>query len=1178
MKRNRFSLRYFVDLEGSPDFIFLNECLLFQFEAPNVTDILKGEYSYALSSDDISDPELPFIKNRSNGGTMILWKHTLDPFVTVLSNENQSFLAILFKPPDSPPSLHVSLYLPTSGKESEFIEEVTKLEVFLQEMSEMHPSSLIFIRGDSNVNMNNKQRVNIFNNFKSSYNLNSVCLQHKTYHHFLGNGLFDSNIDVLLHNDAKDVTEEVSNIYCQKDYPQIGSHHDVIASYFTLPRISAKPSKPVKAPIIPNTRTKTVWSTEAIPVYQSLIGQSLSELRDRWYEPGSRSCVSMLVESSSDILNAAARFSNTTISLSRNSSLKSVKVPRAIKTAQNRIRRICKTRSSLPSTDPYHAAITANLVKARKDLRRIVRSYNGSLATAEDQNVISILSSSGASSAIYRKIRSLKSSSAKKISFLKVGSDEYHGDEVKTGFFKSISSLKKRSHDVGDNDEPHDYITDYEYILELCQNKRDLPPISIAMSTEILTRMKYSVNDYYSITPAHYLNAGEEGLDHFNRMLNIIIDDVNNATIEELNACYALLLHKGHGKSRNIDTAYRTISTCPMLSRALDLYIRSLHKDKWNACQAKTQYQGEESCHELAGLLLTELVQHSLYILKEPAYFLFLDAKSAFDCVLPELLIRNLFMAGMDGNTTVLINNRLVNRRTYLDWDRTLMGPIKDELGLEQGGSNSSDYYKIYSNENLKVAQKSLQGIPLNKSPNKSLGNFQSLAKSQVISAIGLADDTVLSANKLSNLSNILSLTQNYCKRYGVTLSHEKTKLVKMSRGNNNDHELYNPICIDTHNINFSDSAEHVGIIRSNEGNMPHIINRIRAHRNALRATLSSGMSQKSRANPLIGLRLQCMYGSPVLLSGVACLVLTSSEISTIDKHLKETHLNIQKLPKKTPRAVVHFLGGSLPGAAAIHLRILSLFGMVARLRGDPLHIQAENVLTSAKSSSKSWFRFVRDICLLYELPHPLTILEQKPSKQTFKKEVKAKVVSYWETKLRGEASLLPSLKYFHPEYMNLTKPHPIWSTAGSCPYEISKAVQQARFLSGRYRCANLTKHWSSSNSEGYCASATCYKQAETIEHILVQCRSYSDCRRRLLSLWLSTPNGVVLKLVREALGSDTDYLVQFILDCSVLPHVIRETQLHGPEILHILFHLTRSWCFSIHRQRMKNLGRWNFQ
>ena len=69
------------------------------------------------------------------------------------------------------------------------------------------------------------------------------------------------------------------------------------------------------------------------------------------------------------------------------------------------------------------------------------------------------------------------------------------------------------------------------------------------------------------------------------------------------------------------------------------------------------------------------------------------------------------------------------------------------------------------------------------------------------------------------------------------------------------------------------------------------------------------------------------VYGLPVLLSGVACLALTGADISTIDKHLKETHLNIQKLPKNTPRAVVHFLGGSLPGTAEIHLRILGLFG-----------------------------------------------------------------------------------------------------------------------------------------------------------------------------------------------------------------------------------------------------------
>ena len=97
-------------------------------------------------------------------------------------------------------------------------------------------------------------------------------------------------------------------------------------------------------------------------------------------------------------------------------------------------------------------------------------------------------------------------------------------------------------------------------------------------------------------------------------------------------------------------------------------------------------------------------------------------------------------------------------------------------------------------------------------------------------------------------------------------------------------------------------------------------MNRICSHQKALGATLSSGVAQKNRANPLVGLRLENVYGSPVLLSGVASLVLARSETSMIDKHLKDTYLNIQKLHKKTPDSVVYFLGGCLPGEAVIHL------------------------------------------------------------------------------------------------------------------------------------------------------------------------------------------------------------------------------------------------------------------
>ena len=250
---------------------------------------------------------------------------------------------------------------------------------------------------------------------------------------------------------------------------------------------------------------------------------------------------------------------------------------------------------------------------------------------------------------------------------------------------------------------------------------------------------------------------------------------------------------------------------------------------------------------------------------------------------------------------------------------------------------------------------------------------------------------------------------------------------------------------------------------------------------------------------------------------------------------------------------------------------------MVARLDGDPLLIHARNILSRGKPSSKSWFWQIRDICLQYNLEHPFVILENPPSKEKFKKTIKSHVINYWENKLRSEASPLLSLSHFHPAFMSLTKPHPIWSSVGSNPYEVTKAIQQARFLSGRYRTENLASHWSN-NPNGYCQVQPCVTTVETVMHILVDCDSFIETRRNLCNLWLSCADSNVLLLVVEALSNSAEYFLQFILDCSVLPSVIRATQLYGSSVLEQLFYLTRTWCYTIHRKRMKILGRWNIQ
>ena len=176
-------------------------------------------------------PNYPLsIKNRSIGGTMILWKSSLDQFVTVLPKVSASFLAILFHPPGSPPSIHVSLYLPTSGKETQFIEELSKLRIYLEDLLEDHPDYLVYLRGDSNVNANNKARSNVFNDFKSNRKIIHVPLGHKAYHHFLGEGLFDSEIDVVIGRENKFGIEKIENIFCKHEFPFIHSHHDLISS------------------------------------------------------------------------------------------------------------------------------------------------------------------------------------------------------------------------------------------------------------------------------------------------------------------------------------------------------------------------------------------------------------------------------------------------------------------------------------------------------------------------------------------------------------------------------------------------------------------------------------------------------------------------------------------------------------------------------------------------------------------------------------------------------------------------------------------------------------------------------------------------------------------------------------------------------------------------------------
>ena len=148
--RNKFNLSSFVD-DFSPHLIFLSEPQLFACDLATAFTMFKGSYQCHLNSNDVFCPDLPLISRKPNGGTMAMWHHHLDPYIRVLPCPSSAVLPILLAVPGLSQSAHISVYLPTAGKDTEFLCALAALDTCIEQIKEDF-SCPVYIRGDFNEN------------------------------------------------------------------------------------------------------------------------------------------------------------------------------------------------------------------------------------------------------------------------------------------------------------------------------------------------------------------------------------------------------------------------------------------------------------------------------------------------------------------------------------------------------------------------------------------------------------------------------------------------------------------------------------------------------------------------------------------------------------------------------------------------------------------------------------------------------------------------------------------------------------------------------------------------------------------------------------------------------------------------------------------------------------------
>ena len=212
-----------------------------------------------------------------------------------------------------------------------------------------------------------------------------------------------------------------------------------------------------------------------------------------------------------------------------------------------------------------------------------------------------------------------------------------------------------------------------------------------------------------------------------------------------------------------------------------------------------------------------------------------------------------------------------------------------------------------------------------------------------------------------------------------------------------------------------------------------------------------------------------------------------------------------------------------------------------------------------------------------YGLPHPISWLSSQPTKLQVKKAAKAGVLEDWLGTLRTKASYLSSLKYLRPQYLGLTKCHPIFTSCGSSPWEVEMATTQARMISGRYRVEALSGHWTPWNRDGLCTLPECWgteaSHRGTIESMLMSCSSLSSYRADLMEFcWTFLSKFPKLtSLVKSCLDTEP---IQFWLDCFTMSAVISARQCEGDWVLYPLFKVTRNFCHVLHSARISLLSR----
>ena len=455
--------------------------------------------------------------------------------------------------------------------------------------------------------------------------------------------------------------------------------------------------------------------------------------------------------------------------------------------------------------------------------------------------------------------------------------------------------------------------------------------------------------DNFGLSIENVCYAGDECIFFLEKLINAIFSHGKIPEMLKTGLLSPIFKNKGDKKdSKN----YRGISVLPIILKIIEYILRKDLRKTFDSQQSPLQRGFTPNASPMnCALLLEEFCRDSLDQNK-PVYVSFLDAKSAFDVVNKEILMRKAYFSNLEPAPWVLIDGIHTDSHSSIKWGANISDQFEIHQGVKQGGLLSADLYKLYVDDLLHILEGSGVG--------GKIGNI-------VLNAAACADDVLLMSNSPYELQTLINFSLQYSKLHRYILQPVKSVILWDIKSKPPPYQWK----MDDQDMPVVEKATHLGIVRGTtieKTEKETVSQNITKARRASYSLMSSGFHGETGFDPETSLHLLRIYIQPVLLYGLELILPGQKGSDKLETYQKLLLKRLLSLPTNTPDPAVYILSGFIPVEGQIDHKALTLFNNICRQDNSSTEKQlAYRQLLLKGESSHSWFVQIRKILCRYD-------------------------------------------------------------------------------------------------------------------------------------------------------------------------------------------------------------------